>query len=486
MLKSIFSKQLAAYLLSILAAFVILAFGLNYMLQNFFVNQAADTLVRQGQRIAASYEHLEGITGQMGRGMGAGMGLGMQRNQALARFESDMHTLETLGASAFLVSYFEGYLEGIIATGDILQIQLDEEMLRVFDGDTIILPIPAGELFDMAMLTVGYPIIVEGELWGAIFMSSSMDDIAAATASAMRLVFLAMGSALVVSFILVFITSRNMSRRITSVGRAAKEIAGGGFGRRIDIRAIKKDEIGQLAQSFNHMAQSLDDIEKTRREFISNISHDLRSPLTSMQGFLVAMLDGTINEQDREKYLEIVLGQTRRLTTLANDILTLTNIQDSDGGSELSTQNFDINELLRQTIILFESQIASNELSVNIDFAEERALVNADKEKMSRVVHNLVENAVKFTNSGEIRLSTHVKSDKIHIEIADTGIGMDDATKAYAFDRFYKADASRGSGSGSGLGLAIVKEMLAVHGEDISLDSELDKGSVFSFTIPMA
>ncbi|MDR2183388.1 MAG: HAMP domain-containing histidine kinase [Clostridiales bacterium] len=481
MFKSIFSKQLAAYLVSILVAFAILAVGLNYMLQNFFVNQAADTLVRQGQRIAASYAHMEGLAGQQIR-HGHGQ-MGMRRNQALAQFQNDMRTLETLGASAFVVSYFDGQLEGVIATGDIRQILLDEEMLRVFNGEIVILPVAAGELFDIAMLTVGYPIIVDGALWGAIFMNSPMDDIQAASSAAMRLVLLALALSLIVSFVLVLVTSRSMSRRITAIGRAAKEIAGGGFGRRIGVEAGAgaKDEIGQLAQSFNHMAQSLDNTEKTRREFIANISHDLRSPLTSMQGFLAAMMDGTIDEAHRQKYLDIVLTETKRLSALANDILVLTKIQGADDG--LHTTQFDINELLRQSVILFEAQITAAGLGISADFAEERAIVAADKEKISRVVHNLIENAVKFTPVGEIRLSTKAKNGKIHIEIADTGIGMDAAAQNHIFDRFYKADISRGAHSGSGLGLSIVKEMLAAHGEHIGVESAPGEGSVFSFSL---
>ena len=477
MFKSIFSKQLVAYLVSILAAFVVLAVGLSYMLQDFFVSQAADTLVRQGQRVAESYAHMEGLSWQ------AGHRFGMLWNQAWAQLENDMRTLETLGASAFVVAYFDGYLEGVISTGDIRQILLDEEMLRVFDGEIVILPVAAGELFDIPMLAVGYPIIVSNELWGAIFMNSPMDDIAAASAAAMQLVWLSLLLALVVSLVLVFVTSRNMSRRITTVGRAAKEIAKGGTGKRIEDTA--KDEIGQLAQSFNHMAQSLDDTENMRREFIANISHDLRSPLTSMQGFLSAMLDGTVDEADREKYLEIVLTETRRLSTLANDILVLTKIQDVDS-SEMQITEFDINELLRQSVILFEPQITTGGLSISVDFSHERAIVNADKEKISRIVYNLIENAVKFTNTGEIRLSTQQKNSKIQVEIADTGIGMDEAVQNKIFDRFYKADVSRGQHSGSGLGLSIVKDMLAAHGEQIGVESTPGKGSVFSFTLPQA
>ena len=481
MFKSIFSKQLATYLVSILVAFAVLSIGLNYMLQNFFVNQAADTLVRQGQRIAASYVHMEGLSVHQTRGMGM---MGMRRTQALAQFENDIRMLETLGASAFVVSYFDGQLEGVIATGDIRQILLDEDMLQVFDGKTVILPVAAGALFDVAMLTVGYPIIVDGALWGAIFMNSPMDDIAAASSEAMQLVLLALGISLAISFVLVFITSRGMSRRITAIGRAAKEIADGSFGKRIDTEAGAgaKDEIGHLAQSFNHMAQSLDDTEKTRREFITNISHDLRSPLTSMQGFLAAMLDGTIDEADKEKYLEIVLTQTQRLSALANDILVLTKIQEAHGHLHLT--QFDINELLRQSVILFEPQITAGGLTISTNFAKERAIVTADKEKISRVVHNIIENAVKFTLTGEIQLSTTQKNSKIHVEIADTGIGMDKDIQKLIFNRFYKADTSRGQHSGSGLGLSIVKEMLAVHGEQIFLESAPGEGSKFSFALP--
>ncbi|MCL2376801.1 MAG: HAMP domain-containing histidine kinase, partial [Defluviitaleaceae bacterium] len=351
---------------------------------------------------------------------------------------------------------------------------------RVFDGEIVIMPVASGDLFDIPMLTVGYPIIVDGALWGAIFMNSPMNEIGATSGAAMQLVFLALVLSLAISFVLVFITSRTMTGPIAAISRAAKEIAAGGFDKRIEVRT--KDEIGQLAQSFNHMAQSLDNTERTRREFIANISHDIRSPLTSMQGFLAATLDGTIEEHDREKYLKIVLDETERLSAMANDILELTKIQGAD--TKLDITQFDINELLRQSVLTFEGQFTAKGLSLALNFAQERAIVAADRQMISRVVYNLIDNAVKFTPQGEIRLATQARDNKIHVEIADDGIGMDNATQKQMFDRFYKADISRGKRAGSGLGLYIVKEMLAAHGESISVKSSPGQGSVFSFNLP--
>ncbi|MCL2396845.1 MAG: HAMP domain-containing histidine kinase [Defluviitaleaceae bacterium] len=469
MFKSIFSKHLAAYLGSVIIVFAALAVGLNHSFQNFFVSQTVDTLVRQGQQIAESYARLEGLGGPF---------WSAQHSQALAQLNNDMRTLSTLGASAIVVDVAGGVH---ITTADIGQVVLDVEMMRVFEGEMTVQQVPAGELFATATLTVGYPIIINGQIWGAIFMNQPIDEVIAVSSAAMGQVFIALIASAAIIFVLIFITSRTMSRPIRAVSAAAKEIAQGSFGKRLAVSS--KDEIGQLAQSFNHMAASLDDIEKTRREFIANISHDLRSPLTSMKGFLQATLDGTINEADRERYLVIVLAETERLVGLADGILELSRAQQHGDGLHIET--FDINELLRRAVLMFEARIGAANLDVAADFARERTMVKADREKISRIVHNLLDNAVKFTPpGGRIDVSTQNQGAKVAIAIADTGMGMDEATAGQVFHRFYKADASRGVGAGSGLGLSIVKELVMAHGESISLQSRLGMGSRFSFTLP--
>jgi len=480
MFKTIFYKQLAVYLVSATITFIALAFGLTYTFQNFFISQTTETLLRQGSQIAASYARLDGLQGGMHRGQG--MGMMMQRNQAMQQLENDMRTMYTLGVSAFFIGFNQfGSIEITMATPDVGQVILDEEMARVFTSEIVVHQVPAGDLFDVDMLTVGYPIVADNQLIGAVFMSTAMEEVGTTAAEAIRLILLALMLSTAIYFILLFMMSRKVSKSLNNIGAAAKEIAGGGFGKRLEVGT--KDEIGQLAESFNHMAQSLDNTERIRRQFIANISHDLRSPLTSMQGFLKAMSDGTISGTNRDKYLKIVLTETERLSDMVGAILELDKIHLQDGG--LQIEEFDVNELLRCIIVMFETRITDKNLSVSIDFEEESSVVRADKEKISRVIHNLLDNSVKFTdNGGNIGINTVKQEGKILINISDSGIGMNEEQMRQIFDRFYKADTSRGESAGSGLGLSIVREFVAMHGEKIGLTSLLGEGSTFSFALP--
>ena len=202
-----------------------------------------------------------------------------------------------------------------------------------------------------------------------------------------------------------------------------------------------------------------------------------------MRGFLQAIIDGTIPEEKKEKYINIVLEETDRLTMLANNILDINKLEDMDSKDRSVT--FDINELIRRVIISFEARVINKELDIKISFAEKETFVFADVEKIQRVVYNLIDNAIKFTeNNKSIFISTNVKSNKVFVSIKDEGPGISIEEQKRIFDRFYKSDYSRGKDKkGSGLGLSIVKEFILSQGESIELKSELNKGSEFIFTL---
>ena len=202
-----------------------------------------------------------------------------------------------------------------------------------------------------------------------------------------------------------------------------------------------------------------------------------------MKGFLQAIIDGTIPEEKKEKYINIVLEETERLTVLANNILDINKLEDMD--SQDRSVSFDINELIRRIIISFEARAVSKNLDIKISFAEKESFVYADLDKIQRVVYNLIDNAIKFTdNNKSIYISTTVKANKVFVSIKDEGPGISLEEQKRVFDRFYKADYSRGKDKkGSGLGLSIVKEFILSQGEEIELKSEVNKGSEFIFTL---
>ncbi len=338
-----------------------------------------------------------------------------------------------------------------------------------------------GGIFDEPMLSIGRPMTINEVYIGTIFINTPVTDLFLTVEKAYQIIMLFTVFAIIGAFVLVYLFSKKISLPLIEINNAAKIMANGDFKKRIYINS--KDEIGQLANVLNDMAESLDEQEKRRREFISNISHDIRSPLTSMKGFLQAIIDGTIPEEKKEKYINVVLEETERLTILANNILDINRLEDMD--NQNSNVNFDLNELIRRIIISFEARVVSKNLNIQISFGEKETFVFADLEKTQRVVYNLIDNAIKFTEDNKsIFISTNIKLDKVYVSIKDEGPGISLEDQRRIFDRFYKADYSRGKDKkGSGLGLSIVKEFILSQGENIELKSELNKGSEFIFTL---
>ena len=259
----------------------------------------------------------------------------------------------------------------------------------------------------------------------------------------------------------------------------------GDFSQRIPVQG--KDEASQLGRSFNEMADQLKNLEVTRQSFVANVSHELRSPLTSMKGFLEAMMDGTIPPEEHANYIDIVLSETRRMTTMVNDLLDLARIE--SGIITVSYEVFDINELIRRTLITFEARISEKQMELDVRFAMEQCYVYADSNQISQVLRNLIDNAIKYSPDGRTLLvSTYALRKEIYVTIRDTGVGIPAEDVPHIFDRFYKVEKAHTPSPqvGSGLGLAIVKKIIEAHGQSITVKSARGKGTQFTFTLEKA
>ena len=280
----------------------------------------------------------------------------------------------------------------------------------------------------------------------------------------------------------MYFYSKKISRPIREMNKAAKNIAKGKYD--TEVKAYGNTDIAQLAENFNKMSKSLKALEAMRSSFISDVSHELRTPMTTISGFVEGILDGTIAEEDKEKYLKIVLDETKRLARLVTKLLMLSRFD--SGKSALNFKRFDINELIRVTILRFEKQITDKKLDVGIDFEHDSEFVFADKDSISQVMTNLIDNAIKFNIEGGY-IKIRVESDfdyKISITVENSGIGMDEEELQYIFERFYKSDKSRSfDKNGMGLGLYMVSSIINNHGEKIKAESEKDKWARFSFTL---
>lgn len=357
-----------------------------------------------------------------------------------------------------------------------------DEINNILNGQYIVRKGYFGGRFNQPVLTVGIPMKINGNIEGAIFMHAPITEMNRTLMNIFFLMLLSIGVALMIGFVLISYTSGKISRPLKEMSLASNRIAKGDF--KAHVQEDDDDEIGDLAKSFNTMAKELGQLEDMRKEFVASVSHELRSPLTSIQGYIDGILDGTVSKNKVYDYLEIVQKETRRMSRLISELLDMTKME--SGKFPLNKFEFDVNELIRVTVIKMERRINEKELSVKVDFDRERNIVVADRDKIEQVLTNIIDNAIKFTQrGGNIYISTEKHDGKICIMIKDSGIGVSKEDQEHIWDRFYKADKARSGDSGAGLGLYIVKSIINAHNEEIWVESEHGKGTAFIFTLPL-
>lgn len=283
------------------------------------------------------------------------------------------------------------------------------------------------------------------------------------------------------SLVFLFAVQFLVYRPLQQITEAAKQYASGNL--EYEIPITTQDEMGYLSASLNYMSSQLKDMEDYQKQFIANVSHDFRSPLTSIKGYLEAMADGTIPVEMQERYFKIILFETERLTDLTKDLLTLNEFDTRN--LLLKCEDFDIHEAIKNTVRSFEGTCKSKRISVELLFATKILKVNADKGKIQQVLYNLLDNAIKFSqDDSTITIETTDRNGKIYISVKDRGIGIPKKSINKIWDRFYKSDLSRGKDKkGTGLGLAIVKEIIQAHNEKINVISTEGVGTEFTFTL---
>ncbi len=284
-------------------------------------------------------------------------------------------------------------------------------------------------------------------------------------------------------FIAEYFLTYRLAKPLKYMSIAAKSIAKGDFSNRVPV--MSDDEIGELSVLFNRMSDSLSKNEMARRSFISNVSHELKTPMTTIGGFIDGMLDGTIDESRHEYYLKIVSDEVRRLTRLVSSMLTMTRLQSDE--QVLRPTRFDFAELLLSVVVSMEQKITDKQLEVkgfeNLSHTE----ILADKDLIYQVVYNLVDNAIKYSGEGGfIEFTLHRIGDRLEFGVINSGAGIPPEDLPYVFERFYKADKSRSGNKDSlGLGLYITKTIVELHDGEISVQSERDKTTAFNVSLPI-
>jgi len=499
MFKTIFSKMIAIFIALFIIAFTITGFMLSYFLDSYFTAEKGDLLEVTSTAVNQLFEsYLESLD--------------QSNSLNNARLEESLnYLLNVLGRNTnsyiwivskngYIYRYSDGFSQSIINKyGDgegVIKIPEDKSFTRLTQEVTKIREVGdfsgffkdpsyanAGDLW----LTVGqsfkYTDTDGNDTMVIIYLHTPVKDLKNAR-EVFKYFLSSAGAAIIFSLIMIYIFSLRLTRPLKQIKNAAARIANGEFEKRLDIKS--RDEIGELAKTFNQMAVSLQNLEEMRRGFIANVSHELRTPMTSIRGFVEGILDGTIPPERQSHYLTIVRDETDRLNRLVNNLLDLAKME--AGEMKLSIVPVNINELVRKCVINLETLLLEKNLTVDADFEEEDLFVKADMDAIERVLYNLMHNAIKFTPAGgNIKVMIRLQKGKAEVTVKDNGIGIDENELDMIWDRFYKTDKSRSKDkTGTGLGLAIVKNIINEHGQRIWVESKQGEGTSFTFTLERA
>lgn len=469
---SIYVKFIIIFILTAILSFVFVAEGTSQMIMNHMITKKADTLYREAallstdyaedyyrSRTASSLETVHSHFSALDTYLDARIWLIdidgaviMESGKKLANPEGTNHLIENFDPTSFGTSYY--------MTGD-------------FFGE-----------FDEEMLSVISPINYNLRVRGYLVIHSEMDEIYAEKENLLNIMYITLAVLLALSFIALLIMGLTIYYPMKKITKAASEYAAGNLSYEVELD--RSDEFGRLADSMNLMARELNEMESYERKFIANISHDFRSPLTSIKGYVEAMMDGTIPVELQEKYFNIVLFEADRLKKLTEELLTLNSFGSKRGMLEITT--FDINAVIKSTARSFEGRCRDRKISIELLFESWHEPVKADMSKIQQVLYNLIDNAIKFSDDNSvIEVETTVRHEKVFVSVKDHGAGIPKESQKKIWERFYKTDTSRGKDKrGTGLGLAIVKEIIQTHNEHINVISTEGVGTEFTFSLPKA
>lgn len=461
------SKMTAIYIGLLFAGGVVILLGVNTVLQTYMINQKMDMLIKQASSLEKVYQKIYD-----------------PKVINDTRFKDEIVAYERYsGAKIAVVSR-----GGLVHSSDLQVPRFFEEseinaeqLMTVLKGNTLRKQINAYTVNGSSMVVIGYPIEIEADYPFAIFLFLPTPEIKRTAFSLALVIFVSLMLVGLCAMYLLYQSTKRINRDINRLTDAAKGMAAGDFKSRMAVDVMS--ELSGVADSFNHMARELERTETNKRLFISNISHDIRSPLTSIYGYAKAILDGTIPESKREHTMEIILEESERLTKLTIDMIDLSKLQ--SGYVPLEMKEFNINQLLIHELDKFENRILDKVLNIEIELAQESTMVRADMEGIRRVLYNLMDNAVKFVHEeGVISLHTMLFKGKIWVTIQNSSPDIPESDLEMIWKRFTKLDRSRGQERhSSGIGLAIVKEIIKCHGQSIEVTSEPGKGVTITFSL---
>ncbi len=465
MRRTLYRKLILIYVILAIAGFTLISTVGSRMVEDSLVSSASTSLYREATQIASKQGDLY--------------------------YHSERSLTDLYNSLSALASYHNSQIWLISADGEILlntAAALDEENPKIIDGFD---PVALGSEyystgtffghFEDKMLSVMVPVTSDFRINGYVAIHLPLQDVYQQRESLLARIDFLFLLVFGLSFVILIFFSLVVYRPLKKIINGAKEYASGNLTHKIDVKS--HDEMGYLASTLNYMSGELNKTGEYQRKFVANVSHDFRSPLTSIKGYVEAILDGTIPPEMQEKYLKIVLFETERLHKLTQSLLTLNDIDDK--GNMLDLTSFDINAVIKDTAASFEGTCTKKRISISLILASRTLYVCADMGKIQQVLYNLIDNAIKFSNNDStITVETTEKHGKVFVSVKDTGCGIPKASITKIWERFYKLDASRGKDrKGTGLGLSIVKEIITAHNQNINVISTEGVGTEFIFTL---
>ncbi len=478
MFKSLFTKYIAVFMTIIIISFVILTAIVTSMVRSYFVELNQETVQNSADNVAAylKSEYINSNVSDFNQFIYFNRTAMKNDISALALYSPELELIVADTEGNILMSdnntNYEG--SGQLISGNSIKTALAGTAASDVEN--------LGGFYESNYLIYAVPLMSEdSEVVGTVLAASSTEEVNSFIAMMIKTIIMTSLWVILAALIAGYFISEKIISPLKYMSRAAKSFAQGKFDVRVPV--VGSDEVSELAVAFNNMASELSTFEDTRRTFLANVSHDLRTPMTTIAGFIDGIIDGAIPPEKHEYYLSVIAAEVRRLSRLVSTLLDISKIQ--AGERKFNKAPFDICEMARQILISFEQKIDAKHLDVDFVCDDEKMFALADRDAIYQVLYNICDNGVKFAKTGgKYKISLISQDKKIYVSVYNEGQGIAEGDVAHVFDRFYKGDKSRGlDKSGVGLGLYIGKTIIDAHGEEIWVKSIYGKYCEFVFTL---
>lgn len=473
-MKSSFSRSFFPAITILLAALLCVGFIFRMLATNLMQDRAMDRLEAQAQTVSqlASAYYVSGVARETSffinlsvvtQSSGADIVICDSTGKLVLCSDAPM------GCSHQGLQIGSDYLKGVFSKGHAKSVMYLEGL---YEEVRYVVSVP---------ITDGW-----GRNIGLVLASTVIDDTMAALRSLSHIYLISSGVVLVLAIGVMIWIARNHSRPLNQMRKAAVAFGHGNLDARVEVNPAHPEEIQELALAFNNMAASLQKSEYRRQEFVANVSHELKTPMTTIAGFADGILDGTIPSEKQTHYLQLISDETKRLNRLVRGMLDTTRLQENESIPEEQKTRFDVTECAGQVLLSFEQKITGKQLEVQVDMPDYPVFTLAQQDQITQVLYNLLDNAVKFCpEKGQLALKLRSGGNKIYVSVQNSGKTIPPEELPLVFDRFHKLDKSRTENrDGWGLGLYIVKTIICAHGENISVASH-DGQTEFTFTLPL-